>query len=112
MDRSVLVVEDDPAIADLLRLYLEREHAAVRVVSTGEEALAAFDERTTAVIVDVNLPGSLDGFGVARHLRRHSSVPIIVLSARDHELDRITGLDLGADDYVTKPFSLRQLLAR
>jgi len=110
--RSVLVVEDDPAIADLLRVYLTKDGSAVRVVATGEEALEAFDDSVSVVILDLNLPGSLDGLEVARALRERSMVPIVMLSARDQELDRVIGLELGADDYVTKPFSPRELLAR
>lgn len=112
MGRRVLVVEDDPAIADLLRVYLGKEADDVRVARSGEEALAAFDDTTSAVILDLNLPGRLDGLDVARSLRARSAVPLIMLTARDGELDRVTGLDLGADDYVTKPFSPRELLAR
>ncbi|ACU54032.1 two component transcriptional regulator, winged helix family [Acidimicrobium ferrooxidans DSM 10331] len=112
MGRHVLVVEDDPAIADLLCVYFAKEEGEVRVVSNGEDALSAFDASVTLVILDLNLPGRLDGLEVARAIRHRSTVPIIVLSARDNELDRVTGLELGADDYVTKPFSPRELLAR
>jgi len=110
---AVLIVEDDPSIAELLRAYLERAHFVPVIAITGESALTLFDtEAPTAVILDLNLPGALDGLDVCRTLRKHSTVPIVMLSARDQELDRIFGLEIGADDYVTKPFSPRELIAR
>jgi len=110
---AVLIVEDDPSIAELLRAYLERAEFSPIVATTGEHALSLFEaERPTAVILDLNLPGALDGLDVCRSLRRYSDVPIVMLSARDQELDRIFGLEIGADDYVTKPFSPRELIAR
>ncbi len=110
---AVLIVEDDPSIAELLRAYLERDEFSPIVATTGESALNLFEEeRPKAVILDLNLPGVLDGLDVCRLLRKHSDVPIIMLSARDQEFDRIFGLEIGADDYVTKPFSPRELIAR
>ncbi|WP_298208345.1 response regulator transcription factor [Ferrimicrobium sp.] len=113
MQPAVLIVEDDPSIAELLRAYLERAHFIPVIAATGELALTLFDaEVPAAVILDLNLPGTLDGLDVCRALREHSAVPIVMLSARDQELDRIFGLEIGADDYVTKPFSPRELIAR
>jgi len=109
----VLVVEDDPSIAELLCAYLGRASFDPVVATSGETALARYDEaRPIAVILDLNLPGDLDGLDVCRALRTHTDVPIVMLSARDQELDRIFGLEIGADDYVTKPFSPRELIAR
>ncbi|MHB8190415.1 MAG: response regulator transcription factor [Ferrimicrobium sp.] len=110
---TILIVEDDPSIADLLEAYLKREDATVLLASTGEEALAiAHNNTLDAVVLDLNLPGLLDGLDVCKGIRANSTVPIVILSARDHELDRVLGLELGADDYVTKPFSPRELVAR
>ncbi len=110
---AVLVVEDDPSIAELLRAYLERATFEPLIATSGEQALAMFNSSSVvAVILDLNLPGALDGLDVCRTLRATSEVPIVMLSARDQELDRIFGLEIGADDYVTKPFSPRELIAR
>jgi DNA-binding response OmpR family regulator len=112
-ERAVLIVEDDPSIAKLLDTYLARADFEPVVRATGEDALATFPERTwSAVILDLSLPGLVDGMDVCRSLRSRSDVPIIMLSARDQELDRVLGLEIGADDYVTKPFSPRELVAR
>ncbi|MFL6203738.1 MAG: response regulator transcription factor [Acidimicrobiales bacterium] len=105
----VLLVEDDDAIAAPLSEGLEREGLDVRRVATGEGALDA--EPVDLVLLDLGLP-DLDGFEVCRQLRARSSVPIIVITARGEELDRVLGLELGADDYVVKPFGFRELLAR
>jgi two-component system alkaline phosphatase synthesis response regulator PhoP len=110
--RSVLVVDDEPEIVRLVRDYLERAGFAVTVASDGDGALrAARQRRPDIVILDLGLPG-LDGLDVARTLRRDAEVPIIMLTARTEEVDRVAGLELGADDYVTKPFSPRELVAR
>jgi DNA-binding response OmpR family regulator len=109
----VLVVEDDPSIAELLCAYLKGASFDPVVATSGETALARYGEtQPIAVILDLNLPGDLDGLDVCRALRTRSDVPIVMLSARDQELDRIFGLEIGADDYVTKPFSPRELIAR
>ena len=110
---TVLVVEDEASIADLVRLYLEREGFQVVLRSDGRSGLAAVDtERPRLVVLDLMLPG-LDGFEVIRALRAGGGrVPIIVVTAREEEADRVLGLELGADDYVTKPFSPRELVAR
>ncbi len=108
----ILLVEDDETLQLTIRYNLEREGHTVSTVSDGLSALeAANQERPDVVILDLMLPG-LDGFEVCRRLRQASAVPILILTARDHEVDRILGLELGADDYLTKPFSLRELLAR
>ena len=109
----VLVVEDEPAIADLERLYLTREGFSVQVVQTGEQALAAVrDLRPVAVVLDVGLPG-MDGTQVCRTLRAEEDpTPILFVTARDEEVDRVLGLEMGGDDYLTKPFSPRELVAR
>jgi two-component system response regulator RegX3 len=108
----VLVVEDEESIADPLSYMLRREGFEVSVASTGPDALGSFD-RTGAdiVLLDLMLPG-LSGTEVCRALRLKSNVPIIILTARDSEVDKVVGLELGADDYVTKPFSHRELIAR
>lgn len=109
----VLVVEDEPAIASLIGLYLRREGFTVHTVGDGILALAAADRlRPVAVVLDISLPG-LDGLEVCRRLRaRPDCPPILFVTARDDEVDRIVGLELGGDDYVTKPFSPRELVAR
>jgi len=109
----VLVVEDEAAIAELERLYLAREGFSVQVVRTGEEALQAVRTlRPVAVVLDVGLPG-MDGTQVCRLLREEQdATPVLFVTARDEEVDRVLGLELGADDYVTKPFSPRELVAR
>jgi DNA-binding response OmpR family regulator len=108
----VLLVEDEHSIGSLVRSYLERERYQVLWVRTGEEALAEVGRHPVRMIVlDVGLPG-MDGFDVCRELRRRSQVPILMLTARDEEVDRVAGLEVGADDYVTKPFSPRELAAR
>ena len=109
----VLVVEDDRAIAELERLYLRREGFGVHVESDGQAALDAVSRlNPVAVVLDVGLPG-LDGVEVCRRLRAADDwTPVVFVTARDDEVDRIVGLELGADDYVTKPFSPRELVAR
>lgn len=109
----VLVVEDEPAIADLVRLYLVRDGFGVHIERDGTAGLAAARRlRPVAAVLDISLPG-LAGTEVCRRLREAGDwTPIIFLTARDDETDRIVGLELGADDYVTKPFSPRELVAR
>ena len=110
---SVVVVENEPDIGDLLVLYLQREGWRVHLATTGEDGIEAIRARQPDfVILDVGLPGDLDGFDVCRELRQSSDVPVLFLTARDDEVDRILGLELGADDYVTKPFSPREIVAR
>ena len=110
---TVVVVEDDPHIADLVDLYLRREGFRVLLAADGEKGLDLFKrEDPWIVILDVGLPGHRDGFDVCREIRSRSKVPVLFLTARDDEVDRILGLELGADDYLVKPFSPRELVAR
>ncbi len=109
----VVIVEDDPNIADLVELYLRRDGFRPYQAPTGERALEVIAERRPKlVLLDIGLPGELDGIDVCRRVRAESDVPIIFLTARDDEIDRVLGLELGADDYVTKPFSPREVVAR
>jgi len=109
----IVIVEDDPNIADLVELYLRRDGYRPFQAATGERALEVIAERRPKLILlDVGLPGELDGLDVCRAVRAESDVPIVFLTARDDEIDRVLGLELGADDYVTKPFSPRELVAR
>lgn len=110
--RTVLVVDDEPEIVRILRDYLERAGFAVLTATDGEGALAtARRERPDLVVLDLGLPGR-DGLDVARVLRSERELPIIMLTARTDEADRVAGLELGADDYVGKPFSPREVVAR
>jgi DNA-binding response OmpR family regulator len=109
---TVLLVEDEHSIGALVRTYLERDGHTVVWVRSGEEALAELTRHPIRMIVlDIGLPG-IDGFEVLRGVRERSAVPVIMLTARDEEADRVVGLELGADDYVPKPFSPRELVAR
>jgi DNA-binding response OmpR family regulator len=110
---TIVVVEDDANIADLVDLYLRRDGFRVILAADGERGLAAVArDEPRLVILDVGLPGGMDGLEVCRRIRQKAELPIIILTARDGEVDRILGLELGADDYVTKPFSPRELVAR
>jgi two-component system response regulator RegX3 len=108
----VLVVEDEESFSDALSYMLRREGYEVEIAATGPEALTTFDRSgADLVLLDLMLPG-LSGTEVCRELRSRSHVPIIMVTARDSEVDKVVGLELGADDYVTKPFSSRELVAR
>ncbi|WP_409484790.1 response regulator [Arsenicicoccus dermatophilus] len=108
----ILVVEDEESISDPLSYLLRREGYDVAVAATGPEALSHFDRvGTDLVLLDLMLPG-VSGVDVCRTIRQKSTVPIIMLTAKDSEIDKVVGLELGADDYVTKPYSSRELLAR
>ncbi|HEY7704789.1 MAG TPA: response regulator transcription factor [Acidimicrobiia bacterium] len=110
--KSVLLIEDDEPIAEMLRSVFEREGFRLLHAKSGEEALDRLRVRSVnAVLLDLNLPG-MDGIETCRRLRELSRVPVIILTARDDEVDKVVGLEAGADDYVTKPFSPRELLAR
>ncbi|HUP54641.1 MAG TPA: response regulator transcription factor [Methylomirabilota bacterium] len=110
--KTILVVDDEPRIVDLARDYLEHAGFAVRTAADGPSAVAAVErDGPDLVVLDLGLPG-LDGLDVTREIRRGSNVPVIMLTARDDELDKLLGLELGADDYLTKPFSPRELVAR
>src|SRR3712207_5721807 len=108
----VLVVEDEESFSDALSFMLRKEGFEVAVATTGPDALTEFDRNgADLVLLDLMLPG-LSGTEVCRSLRQRSQVPVIMLTARDSEVDKVVGLELGADDYVTKPFSSRELVAR
>ncbi len=110
--KTILVVDDEPKIATLARDYLEHAGFAVLTANDGPSALAMIRQRRPdLVVLDLGLPG-LDGLDLTRELRRDSTIPIVMLTARDDELDKLLGLELGADDYMTKPFSPRELVAR
>jgi DNA-binding response OmpR family regulator len=116
-EETLVVIEDDHHISDLVAMYLRRDGFRVLQANDGETGLGIIErERPALVIVDIGLPGELDGLDVCRRLRgadgESRTVPVLILSARDDEVDRILGLELGADDYVTKPFSARELVAR
>lgn len=112
MDETVLVVEDDPTVRETASLLLERAGMRVTAVNDGRQAVELVaHERFDLVLLDLMLP-SLDGFGVCRAIRRGSQIPIVMLTARTETIDVVTGLELGADDYVTKPFSGPELVAR
>ncbi len=113
MPDLILLVDDEPNITQLARLYLERDGFKVEAVGDGLEALEAVEKlKPTLMVLDIMLPG-LDGFEVCRRLRAQDNpIPIIMLTARDDDFDKIVGLELGADDYLTKPFNPRELVAR
>jgi two-component system OmpR family response regulator len=108
----VLLVEDEENLASLVTAYLEREGFGVVLVGSGSEALSALERETVRlVILDLTLP-DMDGLEVCRQIRSRSSVPVVMLTARDDEVDRLAGLEVGADDYIGKPFSPKELVAR
>lgn len=112
MSAKILIVDDEPPIVDMLAYNLKRANYQVIIARDGEEALTkALQEQPDLIILDLMLP-RLDGLEVCRALRRKRDVPIIMLTARDAEVDRVVGLELGADDYVVKPFSVRELMVR
>ena len=110
--QTIMVVDDDPNIAQLVRLYLEKEGFEVTVETRGDEAVAAFQKNPPSLmLLDIMLPG-MDGLQVCRTIRQFSTIPIIMLSAKDETFDKVLGLELGADDYITKPFEGKALVAR
>jgi DNA-binding response OmpR family regulator len=112
MSSKVLVVEDEPTLLETLEYNLNRQGYTVCTATDGPTALkVAREERPDLIVLDIMLPG-LDGFEVCRILRQEMNVPILMLTARDNEVDKVVGLEVGADDYMTKPFSMRELLAR
>ncbi len=112
MRATVLLIEDEEPIAEMLRGFFEREEFRFSHAPDGEQGLARIETRPPdVVLLDLNLPG-IDGVEVCRRIRATSTVPVIMLTARDTEIDKVVGLELGADDYVTKPFSPRELVAR
>jgi two-component system response regulator RegX3 len=109
---KILVVEDEPSFSDALSYLLGREGFEVSVADTGDGAIAEFDRHgADLILLDLMLPG-LSGTEVCRQIRQRSNVPVIMLTAKDSEVDKVVGLELGADDYVTKPYSTRELVAR
>ena len=112
MPEKVLIVEDETALRETLAYALEREGFSVRAVEDGLKAVpAALDQNPDIILLDLMLPG-IDGFEVCRRLRAKLNVPILMLTARESEIDRVVGLEMGADDYITKPFHMRELIAR
>ncbi len=112
MTKKILVVDDEPQIVKVLQLYLDQAGFQVATAIDGDEALAVFRrEKPDFIILDLNLPG-MDGLDVCKAIRKDSNVPILMLTARVEEADRLVGLELGADDYVVKPFSPREVVAR
>jgi DNA-binding response OmpR family regulator len=110
---TIVVVEDDRRIAELLDLYLRQEGFRVVHAEDGARGVDLVGrEHARLVVLDIALPGELDGFEVCRRIRERFDVPVVMVTARDDEIDRVLGLELGADDYVTKPFSFRELTAR
>ena len=110
--QTIMIVDDDRNIAQLIRLLLEKEGYAVTVQENGDDALKAFSrKRPDLLLLDIMLPG-MDGWQVCRAVRAQSAVPIIMLSAKDETFDKVLGLELGADDYITKPFDNKELVAR
>ena len=108
----IMIVDDDPNIAQLINLYLTKDGFDTVIYDRGDEALEAFKQNPPALmILDIMLPG-MDGLSVCREVRRISQIPIIMLTAKDETFDKVLGLELGADDYVTKPFDTKELLAR
>ena len=111
-NQRVLVVDDDKNICELIRLYLEKEGFSVTLAHDGQTAVNSFKESTPAVVLlDVMLP-KMDGFQVCREIRRISNIPVIMLTAKGETFDKVLGLELGADDYIVKPFENKELVAR
>lgn len=111
-EQQILLVDDDPNISKLVRLYLEKEGFGVIEAARGDTALEAFAAATPSlVLLDVMLPG-IDGLQVLREIRKTSRIPVIMLTAKDETFDKVLGLELGADDYITKPFEAKELVAR
>lgn len=110
--QKILIVDDDNNIAELISLYLTKECFDTRIVNDGEEAMIAFDQyNPNLILLDLMLPG-MDGYQVCREIRRRSNTPIIMLSAKGEVFDKVLGLELGADDYMIKPFDSKELVAR
>lgn len=110
-NRTVLVIDDDAHVRELVRTRLEANNFRVLEADTGERGMTVFDDAVDVVVIDVGLPG-IDGFSVLRRIRASSAVPIVMLTASDGESDRVLALDIGADDYIIKPFLPRELVAR
>ncbi|MDR2599971.1 MAG: response regulator transcription factor [Oscillospiraceae bacterium] len=112
MSKKVLIIEDDKNIAELLRLYLEKDGFTVTIADNGATGVAEFSEfEPNLVLIDIMLP-ILDGWGVCKEIRATSNVPIIMITAKSETIDKVTGLEMGADDYIVKPFEVGELMAR
>ncbi|MDR2570929.1 MAG: response regulator transcription factor [Oscillospiraceae bacterium] len=112
MKKKVLIIEDDSNIAELLRLYLEKDGFTVTIAENGAVGLAAFKrDEPDLILLDIMMP-VLDGWGVCKEIRAVSNVPIIMLTAKGETIDKVTGLEMGADDYIVKPFEVGELMAR
>jgi len=112
MAKSVLIIEDDSNIAELLRLYMEKDGFTVTIAGDGAVGLSEFEKnKPDLILLDIMLP-EVDGWGVCREIRAVSNVPIIMLTAKGETLDKVTGLEMGADDYIVKPFEVGELMAR
>ena len=112
MKTKIMVVDDDPNIRELVRLYLEKEGFEVTCAERGDEAVKMFRASPpNLMLLDVMLPG-MDGWQVCREVRKISNIPIIMLTAKDETFDKVLGLELGADDYIVKPFDMKELVAR
>lgn len=112
MSTHILIIEDDPNIAELIRLYLEKDKFDVTVAGDGKTGLNAFlSLDPDLVLLDIMLP-EMDGFEVCKEIRKNSKTPIIMLTAKDETVDKVTGLELGADDYIAKPFDMKEVIAR
>lgn len=112
MTKKILVVDDEKSIADILKFNLEKEGFMVELAYDGEEAInKALNKKPDLVLLDIMLPKK-DGFQVLKEIRKELKVPVLMLTAKEEEVDKVLGLELGADDYVTKPFSMRELIAR
>lgn len=112
MNRKILVVDDEKPISDIIRYNLEKEGFAVETAFDGEEALRkVFGDQPDLVLLDIMLP-KMDGFQVCRKIRENLNIPILMITAKEEEVDKVLGLELGADDYITKPFGMRELVAR
>ena len=112
MKSKIMVVDDDPNIRQLVSIYLEREGFEVTAADRGDEALRAFRAAPpNLMLLDIMLPG-MDGWQVCREVRKISNIPVIMLTAKDETFDKVLGLELGADDYVVKPFEPKELVAR
>jgi len=110
-NQHILIVEDEESISSFVKMYLEREGYNVTVAPTGARALEVLEEKVDLITLDLMLP-DMDGLDICRSVRANSNIPIIMLTARDEDIDKIVGLEVGADDYLTKPFNARELIAR
>ena len=112
MATRVLIIEDDPNIAELIRLYLEKDSFEVSIASDGKAGIEAFlKKKPDIILLDIMLP-EMDGWSVCREIRKNDKTPIIMLTAKGETIDKVTGLELGADDYISKPFDMKEVIAR